>query len=152
MRSAVALRFSPALANSRSRVNTKLTLKQEKFAQAYIRLMNASAAYREVYAPKTMSAKTINEAASRLVASSKVSARVTELREVAVVAAEASIERTAKEVSRAAYADVEEPIRWPDKLSALDKLMRHLGMFEKDNAQSKAQLPVQINIALVGPK
>ena len=56
-----------------------LTRRQEAFAVAYCRRMNASAAYREAYAPRRMSAKTINEAACRLKKNSKVAARIEEI-------------------------------------------------------------------------
>ena len=57
----------------------KLTSKQEKFALAYIRLGNATAAHRAAYTPKTMSGKTIQEVACRLVKHPNVSARISEL-------------------------------------------------------------------------
>lgn len=43
-------------------------------------------------------------------------------------------------------------IKLYDKLSALDKLARRLGMFEKDNAQSKLVLPATINMTIVPPE
>ena len=58
-----------------------LTQKQEKFVQSLIQGMSQADAYRSAYATKNMSDKTIHEAASRLVADSKVSARLSELRE-----------------------------------------------------------------------
>ena len=58
-----------------------LTPKQEKFVQGLIQGMSQADAYRSSYATKNMSDKTIHEAASRLVADSKVSARLSELRE-----------------------------------------------------------------------
>lgn len=42
-------------------------------------------------------------------------------------------------------------IKLYDKLTALDKLARRLGMFEKDNAQSKPILPSSINVTVVPP-
>ena len=58
-----------------------LTPKQEKFVQSLIQGMSQADAYRSAYATKNMSDKTIHEAASRLVADSKVSARLAELRQ-----------------------------------------------------------------------
>jgi phage terminase small subunit len=60
-----------------------LTPKQERFACLYVLLGNASEAYRQAYEPKTMSAKTINETASRLVSHHKVAARIAQLQAVA---------------------------------------------------------------------
>lgn len=58
-----------------------LTPKQEAFVQNIIQGMSQADAYRTAYATNRMSDKTIHEAASRLMADSKVSARVSELRE-----------------------------------------------------------------------
>jgi hypothetical protein len=58
---------------------TKLTPKQEAFAKAYVETSNASEAYRRSYSTRTASVKTINEAASRVLADGKVYARVREL-------------------------------------------------------------------------
>jgi phage terminase small subunit len=57
-----------------------LTAKQELFVQNVIQGMSQADAYRNAYACKRMSDKTVHEAASRLMADSKVLARVTELR------------------------------------------------------------------------
>lgn len=57
-----------------------LTAKQEVFVQNLIKGMSQADAYRSAYNTKNMSDKTIHEAASRLVADSKVSARISELR------------------------------------------------------------------------
>ena len=58
-----------------------LTPKQEVFVQKIIEGMSQADAYRTAYSTKNMSDKTVHEAASRLMADSKVSARVKELRE-----------------------------------------------------------------------
>lgn len=58
-----------------------LTPKQEVFVQEIIKGKSQADAYRSAYSTKNMSDKTIHEAASRLMADSKVSARVKELRE-----------------------------------------------------------------------
>lgn len=57
----------------------KLTVKQEKFVNLYVELGNASEAYRRSYSCKNMSDSTVWENASRLVSSSKVSARIRQL-------------------------------------------------------------------------
>ena len=57
-----------------------LTEKQEKFVRSLVEGMTQADAYRSAYSTKNMSDKTIHEAASRLVADSKVSARLSELR------------------------------------------------------------------------
>lgn len=60
---------------------TNLTPKQEAFVQAYLTTGNASEAYRLAGYSQNASPKTINEAASRLLADSKVAARLSTLRE-----------------------------------------------------------------------
>ncbi len=58
-----------------------LTPKQEKFVQGIIEGMSQADAYRSAYSCKRMADKTIWENASRLMADSKVKARVQELRD-----------------------------------------------------------------------
>lgn len=36
----------------------------------------------------------------------------------------------------------------PSKKDVLDSIAKHLGMFEKDNAQKRSSIPIQINVAL----
>ena len=58
-----------------------LTPKQETFAQKVVEGMSYADAYRSAYSTKRMTDKTIWENASRLMADSKVLARVQELRD-----------------------------------------------------------------------
>lgn len=58
-----------------------LTAKQEAFVNAIIEGKSQADAYRSAYSTKNMSNKTIWENASRLMADSKVKARVQELRD-----------------------------------------------------------------------
>lgn len=58
-----------------------LTPKQEQFVQNIIQGMSQAEAYRNSYNTKRMSDKTVWENASRLMADSKVKARVQELRD-----------------------------------------------------------------------
>ncbi len=62
----------------------KLTPKQESFCMAYLETGNASEAYRQAYSAEKMTPKTVNETASKLLASPKVSARVEELKAMIV--------------------------------------------------------------------
>lgn len=59
-----------------------LTAKQEEFAKAIAEGMTQADAYRSAYSTKRMTDKTIWENASRLMADSKVLARVKELRDM----------------------------------------------------------------------
>lgn len=58
-----------------------LTANQEQFVQNIIQGMNQADAYRSAYPNSKGSAKTVHEAASRLMGNSKVLARLTELRQ-----------------------------------------------------------------------
>jgi hypothetical protein len=75
-----------------------LTIKQESFCQAYVRIGDKSAAYREVYSVKNKTTKTINEAASRLSMTSKVLARIDELQAKVAGIAEKKFEITHTEI------------------------------------------------------
>lgn len=57
-----------------------LTKKREIFATEYVKLDDASAAYRIAYSTSRMKGKTINEAASKLLKDYKVATRVAELK------------------------------------------------------------------------
>ena len=94
----------PRAANPSTR--TELTSKQEAFALACCRLPNASDAYREVYQPGKASAKTINEAACRLVKSGKVAARIAEVRAAATDLAILDIERVRTELARVCFSNI----------------------------------------------
>lgn len=121
-----------------------LTLKQEKFAVALMRMGNATAAYREAYAPKSMSDKTINEEASRLAANPKVSARLAELMAPAAKSAQLTADRVLEELAKATYSTPSDEIKWSDKLSAVEKSMKFLGLFEKDNAQISKPVSIKM--------
>jgi len=66
----------------------KLTAKQEAFALKYVELGDATAAYREVYATKTMQSSTVYSNSSQLVSHTKVSQRIAELKAKKVEMAE----------------------------------------------------------------
>lgn len=72
-----------------------LTVKQEAFCLAYIETGNASEAYRRAGYSTKAAQKTIHEAASRLLAEGKVSARVSELKAVLAEHFDITVERIA---------------------------------------------------------
>ncbi|WCM42391.1 terminase small subunit [Flavobacterium sp. CBA20B-1] len=78
--------------------NKPLTVKQEAFCQAYMRLGDKSAAYREVYSCSKMKPETIHERASRLSKEYKVNARIDELQSKAREIAEKEFQITHKEI------------------------------------------------------
>ena len=59
---------------------SKLTVKQEKFAQKYVKCGCASEAYRHAYNTSRMKDKSIHELSCRLLADIKVSSRVDQLK------------------------------------------------------------------------
>jgi hypothetical protein len=154
---------------------TRITAKQEAFALAYIRLQNASDAYRASYDVRTATPKSVNEMACRLLKNVKVAARVAELVRPAAEAARVDVDKTLLEIARIAYFDrrnlhrddgtliptheldedtlaaishegPDGPVPY-DKLRALDMTMKYFGMYEKDNA--KRNEPIQIQVVLV---
>lgn len=155
-----------------------ITPKQEAFALAYLKLGNASQAYRVAYDASGMTSKTITEAASRLLKNSNVAAMVAQVAEKTAEKAGITVERTLAELAKIAYHDPRTILKadgtvlpineWPDgaagalsslevdeiqvgqvkvgearkvkfwdKNAALEKAMKHLGLFEKDNKQGQ---------------
>ena len=80
---------------------TNLTPKQEKFAQKYIELGNASEAYRQAYNAENMGVETIHVAASQLLAKHKVSIRVEELRLESAARHAVTVDSITKELEEA---------------------------------------------------
>lgn len=76
----------------------RLTPKQEKFAQLYITLGNASEAYRQSYDAERMKPATINRNATALLAHSKVSARINGFRAEMAAVHEVTRESIAREL------------------------------------------------------
>jgi phage terminase small subunit len=157
-----------------------LTAKQEAFAVAIAKGSNASDAYRGAYSTGRMTAKSINEEASHLLANPKVASRVAALRAPAMNVARLEIEETLRQLAcvlrsdarrlfrpdgslipvhelddatAAAISSIElddqgrlKKIRLWSKTDAIDKAMRHLGLFEKNNRQQEQNLAIQVNL------
>ncbi len=85
---------------AKNKRNTKLTQKQEKFCKEYAKLDDASAAYRNAYSTSRMSAKSINECASRLLKNLKIASRVDELKAQIAEIAEKEFKIETKEMLR----------------------------------------------------
>jgi len=76
-------------------------IKREAFCQAYIRLDDATASYKEAgYSYKNKTDKSIHEAASRLLNNSKVQARIAELRSKVAEIAEKKFNITSEDMLR----------------------------------------------------
>jgi phage terminase small subunit len=77
-----------------------LSPKQERFCLLYLESGNASQAYRGAGYSKNMSDKTVNEASARLLKSSKVVARLAEIRKPALEAAQITLADHLKDLKR----------------------------------------------------
>lgn len=77
-----------------------LTIKQEDFCQAYIRLGDKSAAYRDAYSTSNMKATTIHKRSCELFDNGAVAGRIEELRAKVAVIAEKKFEITTTEMLR----------------------------------------------------
>lgn len=160
----------------------KLTIKQENFAQAYVKLGDKSAAYRDAYNCENMKPESINRKAFQLFHEVKITARIQELQkevaernkitvdelvqtlagmvrfdpatiydengvlksihDIPIVARQMISELTIDEIKD--YQDGHKivigqtkKLKLFDKLGAVEKLMKHLGGYEKDNEQKK---------------
>jgi hypothetical protein len=91
--------------------------------------------HRQAYALKTMSDKTINEAASRLLKNSKVAARISELTAPALKSAGLTVGRTLREVARISYSD-------PRRLCREDSSLKPPDEWDDDTAASVASFEV----------
>ncbi len=80
---------------------TDTTIKQETFAQKYVELSNASAAYREAYDAKDMLPETIHSEACILLKNPKVAARVKELKKAIADKHETTVDSLLQELEEA---------------------------------------------------
>ena len=103
-----------------------LTTKQELFAQLYVKLNDASKAYRQVYNCAKSKDTTIWRNAKELVDNAKVAARIAEIQGKLVEELDISPRRTIEELARIAFADLRQLFdadgnilsldQWPDNL------------------------------------
>lgn len=122
-----------------------LTPKQEVFARKIVEGMTQADAYRTAYSCKRMTDKTIWENASRLMADSKVQARVKELRDrindEAIMSAQKRLEWLTKVIQN----DEEST---GDRLKAIDLMNKMQGEYIQKIA-ADVQTETTINIELV---
>ena len=122
-----------------------LTPKQEKFVQGIIEGMSQADAYRSAYSTKNMADKTVWENASRLMADSKVKARVTELRDQIVSDSIMSAQKRLEWLTKVIQNDEEST---GDKLRAIDLMNKMQGEYVQKIA-AEVQTETTINIELV---
>lgn len=83
-----------------------LTPKQEEFCLVYLKTGNATEAYRQSYSTKNMLPKTVNEKASKMLASAKIRARLAELNKTAVTDAVMTRQEALERLSNFARTDL----------------------------------------------
>lgn len=127
----------------RKEVSAVLTAKQEAFVRYLVEGRSQADAYRAAYSCERMSDKTIHEAASRLCADSKVSARISELRE---------------ELAKRSIMSAQERLEWltelirghaltQDKLRAVDIMNKMQGEYvQKVEADVKSEVTICVEL------
>jgi len=110
-----------------------LTVKQEKFCIEYIKTGNKSEAYRQAYNTENMASDTINRKAFELSENGKIKARIEQLQKEVSKRNDVDIDWCIQQLK----VIVEENER--DRVQALDKLMKYLGGYEKNNDQKQPQ-------------
>jgi phage terminase small subunit len=113
----------------------RITPKQQAFALAYSRLLNASDAYREVYDVKRSTSKSVNEMASRLLKNVKVASMIAEIRARAEDTTILAVERTLAELARVCFSDVR-------KLCNPDGSLKKVNELDADTAAAIASFEV----------
>lgn len=140
-----------------------LTPKQEKFVQGIIEGMSQADAYRSAYSCARMSDKTIWENASRLMADSKVKARVQELRDKiasdSIMSAQERLEyltRVVKGIEKeivpqiinGEVIEVEAPSAIKTRLSAIEVMNKMTGEYvQKIEADVKNDITINIELS-----
>jgi phage terminase small subunit len=121
------------------REEPKLTLKQERFAQAYVENGgNASDAYRTAYDSADMQPETIHVKACELVKHGKVSVRLDQLRADTLRRHQVTVDRIVAEYSKLAFANMSDYVRInPDGLAEVD-----LSKLDTDQAAAIQELKV----------
>lgn len=113
---------------------SKLTVKQEKFAQKYIELGNASEAYRQSYDAENMKTEVIHVKACELLKSGNVAVRVLELKDIHAKAHAVTVESLVKELEEARAMALEEKQASPAVSATMGKAKLHgLGVENVDH-------------------
>jgi len=119
----------------------KLTVKQIAFCNEYIKSGgNQSEAYRQAYNTENMKPETITRNAHELLKNNNITTRIAELKEKAQKRNDVKLDWVIGRLKEIASKNDS------DRVSALDKLMKHLGGYELDNTQHA------INITVTPPK
>jgi phage terminase small subunit len=87
---------------------TKLTIKQEKYAQGLFTGLSQREAYKQAYDAGGMTNKSIDEKACELAANVKVTERINELTEELKYRNMASVEKVLSQLSKIAFSDIKD--------------------------------------------
>ena len=119
----------------------KLTQKQTKFCDEYLIDLNATQAYiRAGY--KVANAE---YSASRLLSNDKVSLYIKEKQDEIAHRNDITVDFVVNGIKDIALLGEQEN----NRLKAYDLLGKHLGIYEKDNAQSKTEIPTTIQVTFI---
>ena len=122
-----------------------LTAKQEKFVQGIIEGKNQAEAYRSDYNTKKMADKTIWENASRLMADSKVTARIAEIREKLMKPSIMSAQERMEWLTNLINNDEEGT---NEKLKAIDIMNKMQGEYvQRVEADVKSEVTINIELS-----
>ena len=129
---------------------TGLTQQQEAFAHAIaLNGLNQADAYRQTYHPDNSLPDTIIENASRLAHDSNVLARIQQLKASLHAEAVTDAAKIVAELAKAGHGDASGPLRWADKVAALDKMAKILGLYKEQDGGRERQAPVtQVTVVL----
>lgn len=137
-----------------------LTANQEKFVQGIIEGKSQAEAYREAYPKQRSSDKTVWEAASRLMANSKVNARIRELRDQlakpSIMTAQERLEFLTQvingtkgekviEIVDGEQVEIEVPASMKNRLSAIDIMNKMSGEYTQ---KVEASVTNAVNISI----
>jgi len=127
---------------------TKLTTKQERFAQLVASGMTQSDAYRDAYDASRLSDKSVNELSAVLAKHIKVTSRVNELK--AITADDSNLTREwIVEQARDVLADTRASKEHGAAVQAL-KLLTTLGGFDKQTLEHTGAVVVMQNVVVDG--
>ena len=127
-----------------------LTPKQEKFSQLVaLHGLSQHDAYLQAYdvAPDT-SPDTINENASHLAANTNVAPRIQALKASLQAEVVTDAAKILKELDKAGSGVATGPLRWADKVAALDKMAKLLGLYRDGEDERPRAVITNITVVL----
>lgn len=104
----------------------KLTPKEEKYSQEYVKTGNKSEAYRLSYSTKNMTSKTVNEKACRLFQRGKVRARIKQLQEQLAERNKMTLDKVVQGIAEIATFDIAELYDEKGNFKNIHDIPRHV--------------------------